>query len=235
MLFWNRTLDLENNLLVRSVKQENSKGDVSEFTFKRFASFANDHFYVMEISVKPENYSKKICINSGINLRTKSNGFKMTDIENIIFEKGIIKCNIKTRGKYNHCFNIGVCHNFVHDDNISSEKFLTQSLEYNSTIGEEKVFEKKICVVTSRDVDDYSVDDGIQELMRKDFLSLFKEHQNQWKEFFGKNDIKTEDADAGVEAALNADMEVLAVGYAKSNPKATYCANDLKEAISVLF
>lgn len=39
-----------------------------------------------------------------------------------------------------------------------------------------------------------------------------------------------EDADAGVEAALDAGMDVLAVGYAKTNPKATYSADNLKEA-----
>ena len=44
-----------------------------------------------------------------------------------------------------------------------------------------------------------------------------------------------EDADAGVEAALNAGMDVLAVGYAKTNPKATYHAKDLKDAKSLLF
>ncbi len=36
-----------------------------------------------------------------------------------------------------------------------------------------------------------------------------------------------EDADAGVEAALAANMDVLAVGYASANPKATYSAKGL--------
>lgn len=36
-----------------------------------------------------------------------------------------------------------------------------------------------------------------------------------------------EDADAGVEAALAAGMDVLAVGYASANPKATYSAKGL--------
>ena len=40
-----------------------------------------------------------------------------------------------------------------------------------------------------------------------------------------------EDADAGVEAAISAGMDVLAVGYAKDNEKATYSAQNLKEAL----
>ena len=39
--------------------------------------------------------------------------------------------------------------------------------------------------------------------------------------------LVVEDADAGVEAALAADMDVLAVGYAATNSKVTYSANGL--------
>lgn len=41
-----------------------------------------------------------------------------------------------------------------------------------------------------------------------------------------------EDADAGVEAAIAASMDVLAVGCASANPKATYCAQNLREPIT---
>ncbi len=44
-----------------------------------------------------------------------------------------------------------------------------------------------------------------------------------------------EDADAGVEAALNAGMDVLAVGYAKNNRKAKFCMNNLEEAKGEMF
>jgi len=40
-----------------------------------------------------------------------------------------------------------------------------------------------------------------------------------------------EDADAGVEAALNAGMDVLAVGFASKNKKATYSAATLKDVL----
>lgn len=39
--------------------------------------------------------------------------------------------------------------------------------------------------------------------------------------------VVVEDADAGVEAALAANMDVIAVGYASANPKATYSAKGL--------
>lgn len=43
-----------------------------------------------------------------------------------------------------------------------------------------------------------------------------------------------EDADAGVDAALNAGMHVLAVGYAKDNKKSTYSARDLRDALCTI-
>ena len=43
-----------------------------------------------------------------------------------------------------------------------------------------------------------------------------------------------EDADAGVEAAISAGMDVLAVGYAKENNKATYSADNLKDAFNII-
>ena len=43
--------------------------------------------------------------------------------------------------------------------------------------------------------------------------------------------LVVEDADAGVEAALNAGMDVLAVGFASKNKKATYSAATLKDVL----
>ena len=45
-----------------------------------------------------------------------------------------------------------------------------------------------------------------------------------------KNCMVVEDADAGVEAALNGDMRVLGVGSASANPKATFTAASLADA-----
>ena len=45
-----------------------------------------------------------------------------------------------------------------------------------------------------------------------------------------KNCMVVEDADAGVEAALNGGMRVLGVGSASANPKATFTAASLADA-----
>ena len=45
-----------------------------------------------------------------------------------------------------------------------------------------------------------------------------------------KNCMVVEDADAGVEAALNGGMRVLGVGSASANPKAAFTAASLADA-----
>lgn len=45
--------------------------------------------------------------------------------------------------------------------------------------------------------------------------------------------LVVEDADAGVEAGLASEMDVLAVGFASKNNKATYTFSDLKEALTL--
>lgn len=49
--------------------------------------------------------------------------------------------------------------------------------------------------------------------------------------FLANECLVAEDADAGVEAAISAGMDVIAVGYAKANKRATYCAASLKEVL----
>ncbi|MCD8013974.1 MAG: hypothetical protein LUG99_12525 [Lachnospiraceae bacterium] len=74
LLSWKRWLDLSDETLHREVVWENSKGQKSRLTFRRFASFADDHTYCMEVSIEPLNYTDTVRIISGLDLRTKSNG-----------------------------------------------------------------------------------------------------------------------------------------------------------------
>lgn len=71
---WKRTLDMETGCLCREVDWESAKGDRTRFTFERFSSFADDHVYCIKASATPLNHSKPIVIDSGLDLRTKTNG-----------------------------------------------------------------------------------------------------------------------------------------------------------------
>lgn len=196
ILSWNRTLDIERNRLIRQVIWENSKGDITEFKFERFASFANDHLYVINVSVTPQNHNKEIKISSGLDLRTKSNGFKMCTLDEVNFENNSIFCSLSTKGKYNHKISIGVSNSFdSSDENTNSGGFLTQAKAYVSKCGEAYNFTKKIFMCTSRDTDGESIDGLFEKYAAIPYADLLDEHTKSWSSFFSRIDIKIEGDD----------------------------------------
>lgn len=189
ILEWERTLDIENNILTRRVVWENSNGDVTEMIFERFASFANDHIFCQRVKVKPINHDKGITVLSGIDLRTKSNGFKMCAVESCDFENNTIKIQLKTKGKYQHKVNILVKNSFSVDDNIYENGFVYQKNTGNGEITAEKL----IYISTSRDFDFDETYFGLDKLTY--FEELFNLHKYIWKEYFKKLDIKIDGDD----------------------------------------
>lgn len=186
---WSRVLDIENNILTRCVVWENTKGDITEFKFERFASFANDHIYAIKVTITPKNHSKNIEVMSGADLRTKSGGFKMCNLEGYDFTDNTISFTLKTKGKYGHKFNIGIVNDFTSKNNVCDGKFIYQEDSFSSKKGKSYTFEKKIFIGTSRDTDSPVAEDGISLLQKTDFDKLYKEHKDVWHKFFAKLNI----------------------------------------------
>ena len=184
ILKWNRKLDIENNILTRTVTWENTKGDVTKLTFERFASFANDHVFCQRVHIKPVNHSKRITVLSGVDLRTKSGGFKMCKADKIEFDQNTIKIALSTKGKYHHKINIGVKNSLIGGENINDGKFVYQKFDKTG----EFTVEKLIYISSSRDTD---FNEGC---FGGDILTSFDEHflshRAVWKEYFSKMDIK---------------------------------------------
>ncbi|MBO5060810.1 MAG: glycoside hydrolase family 65 protein [Clostridia bacterium] len=193
ILSWERTLDIENNCLVRTVLWESGKGDVTELCFERFASFANDHIYAQRVKVTPKNHEKEIEITSGVDLRTKSGGFKMCELKSADFTDNSVSFKLRTKGKYNHEFNIFVQNSFETDKNTNDGKFLTQSVKYKSEKDKSYVLEKKTFIVTSRDTDGATCEREMH--LSKSYNELFSEHKAAWSEFFAKININIEGDD----------------------------------------
>lgn len=184
ILKWSRTLDIENNILTRSVTWENTKGDVTKLTFERFASFANDHVFCQRVHIKPINHDKKMTVLSGVDLRTKSGGFKMCAADKIEFDKNTIKIALSTKGKYHHKINIGVRNSLTGGENINDGKFVYRKFDKTG----EFTVEKLVYVSTSRDTDFDENYFGTN--IPGTFDDLFSQHKAIWKEYFSKMDIK---------------------------------------------
>jgi len=176
---------------------ENTKGNITELFFERFASFANDHIYAIKVSITPKNHSESIRVTSGADLRTKSGGFKMCTLTDCNFLDNAICFDLKTKGKYAHEFHIGIVNSFVSEKNFNDGKFLTQEKTFTGSV----VIEKKIYISTSRDEDALSARDGVLLLSKNTYDELFSAHKKAWTDFFRKIDIEI-DGDDEADIAL---------------------------------
>ncbi len=66
LLDYNRTLDLKNGVLHRTVRWDDGHGNITSLKFRRFCSMADRHLIAQEISITPENWSGEVKIESGI-------------------------------------------------------------------------------------------------------------------------------------------------------------------------
>lgn len=184
LIRWNRTLDIENNILTRKVIWENTKGDVTELTFERFVSFANDHIFCQRIHIRPLNHNKPMALLSGLDLRTKSNGFKMCTQEVCHFGDGTIELTLSTKGKYHHRINIGVKNSLTGGNNTNQSNFVYQRFEQTGEV----TIEKLIYISTSRDPDFRADDYGLTAFTT--FEEHYRQHTVVWKKYFANMDIR---------------------------------------------
>lgn len=189
IISWERTLDIESNVLKRCVVWENTHGDAVELTFERFASFSNDHIFCQKVHVKSINHNKKIRILSGVDLRTKSNGFKMCSVKSSEFDGNYIKIVLETKGKYCHKVNLLIKNSFKQVENVDDGGFVYQTTEKTG----EFTVEKLIYISTSRDEiydENYF---GADKLSSYD--KHFVTHKMEWTDFFEKMNIEIDGDD----------------------------------------
>ena len=202
LISWKRWLDLGTGVLHREVIWENSKGERTEFSFERFASFADDHLYVMRAAAKPLNYSGSIVITSGLDLRTKTNGQIITETVGAETGDDYIVHEGRTTSKYCFPFMTGVV-NFLSGaeaswDAESSDDFVCHKIAFDAIEGQSYVLDKKICIATGRDpVDDLEtfIYSEVGELREKSYDDLLSEHLSVYQDLLGRLDIRIEGDD----------------------------------------
>jgi len=200
LLSWKRTLDTKNSRLIREVKWQNSKGHITDLRFERFSSFADDHLYCIKVSITPENHSETIEVISGLDLRTKTNGQKVTKrLGAEIVGNQLLYSNLCGETyKFKYC--TGVSSDlFVGDrkitggwSEIDDGDLLASSNSFASQCGETYILEKKIFCITSRDTDDELVHlakKELEELGQTSYAELYKAHVFKWNDFFDALDI----------------------------------------------
>lgn len=197
LISWKRWLDLSTGVLHRVVIWENSRGEQSEIAFERFASFANDHIYVMRAGIRPINYSGDIRITSGLDLRTKTNGQIITETVSEETGDGWLLHEGRTTSKYRFPFATGVVHKFTGADAYSEasadQDFVTEIFSFSAEEGRTYALDKMITICTGRDEvgDPEEFARGhIAALQQKSYDTLLDEHLTVYQDLMGRLDIQ---------------------------------------------
>lgn len=199
ILSWERKLDMENARLIRNVRWQSQKGDITRFEFERFVSYFDDHLAFIKCTVTPENYDGKIEIKSGIDSVVKSSGWRITSdphgkVENnkafyscLTCEDTGIKANVGTKTevfvgeqkldcKWSAFQNDGIFEGVTEIDVQKSKPFTV---------------EKQICFVTERDGFDNSEKAIIDSLNGENrYDESYKKHKAAFSDCFSKIDVE---------------------------------------------
>jgi len=66
VLGYRRSLDLKDGLLVREVRWKSPQGKVTDLTFSRFISRANERLCMQKLEILPQNYSCRVTLRAGL-------------------------------------------------------------------------------------------------------------------------------------------------------------------------
>ncbi len=200
---WQRYIDMTNECLVRKVRWENSKGDITDICFERFSSFDNDHVYCIKVCITPVNHSKKITVMSGTDKRVKTGGQKITSVINEKAWENKTFVHMLMGKKYGFETAITTVTDIYPESpewRFENEGgMIYNTAEYVSKQGETQTVEKCIYITSSRE-------ESINEptVLDERYETYYEKHIKAYREVFDMMDITIEGdekADAGVRFA----------------------------------
>ena len=207
LISWKRWLDISTGVLHRNVVWENSRGERTEFTFSRFASFADDHVYAVRACATPLNWSGSLVITSGLDLRTKTNGQIITETVGAETGEDYLLHEGRTTSKYCFPFMTAVVSSLSSTEentdgpaweSSADSDFVLHRITAEATEGETYTLDKKICIATGRDpIGDMEtfMYSQIEALRGKTYDDLLGEHLAVYQELMGRLDIRIEGDD----------------------------------------
>lgn len=200
---WERYIDLTKATLTRKVRWENSKGDITDFEFERFSSFANDHIYCLKVKITPVNHGGKIAIISGTDTRSKTTGQKAIEaISHDAFDN-VTFAHSKMGKKYGFETGVTTVTNLLGADckwSGKKEKGLIYSYtEFDAKEGGEYVLEKAVYIASTREE---TVDKPV--ILDESYDSYYEKHIAEYKKHYDMVNIEIEGddvADSGIRFA----------------------------------
>lgn len=192
ILSYERYIDFKNGGLVRKVIIEDENKNQTLLEFFKVCSFSNDHIFLQTLNIKKLNHNLDIIVQSGIDLRCKTNGQKKILNPRVFLDKND-KNIIRIHANYGHKYNMhgdygfkNETHNFTKIDNIEYPKpSIYQSYKLDKQEGEIK----KI-VSFYANIDKKKPNISISKDLTHSYEKLYKNHIKKYNLEFKKVDIK---------------------------------------------
>ncbi len=206
---WERTLNIQNNTLSRRVVWKSDKGNITEFTFERFSSFADDHVYAIKATAKPVNHNKPITVMSGLDCRTKTYGQHTTVPQYSKVDESAVMHELLSGEQYKFACCVGVKQGLIgvknpKTESICDEDIIANLYTFETERGKTYTFEKKIYIVTSRDTDENLKDlvkRNLDILATKSYDELLRESVEVYEPLFDRINV-TIDGDDDADSAV---------------------------------
>ncbi len=201
LLSWERSLDMESGRLLRFVRWQNSRGEITTFTFERFSSFADDHLYCIRATATPENYDGVIEVLSGVDIMVKTNGQHVCIPISAHIDGAYVKWNELSGPKYRFPITVGANTRLFQNDAevsvdweaVERDDMVAARASSNVRKNETLCVEKTVYIVCGRDglgAPEAAVDKAFAGLKNSYYQTLFDEHLAVYKPLFDRMDIK---------------------------------------------
>lgn len=85
---WVRYIDTKDGSLVRTLVWNDLEGHLTKLSFKRFASFKDNHHYFIQATLEKLNHDLDVVIDSGLDTFIKTNGQKKSKLKSFHYDLG---------------------------------------------------------------------------------------------------------------------------------------------------
>ena len=195
ILAWERSLNTKEAIFTRNVTWKDTDGNITEFTFERFASYKEEHLYCQRAIARPQNHTLPISIISGLDTEVRTGGQKILQFVSELIENQKVVYTFRSGEKYGFLGKVGVSSKFYEDGKEvkaigeKSNSLLYQKAEMQGG-AMEYIVEKNVYIATARDVDF----DLLQLEDKLTQVGSYEENKGQhitnWTEIFSNIDVK---------------------------------------------
>ncbi len=193
VLKWHRYLDPLTAVYTRKLTWDDGDGNVTELTFERFASFADEHLYCQRIQIKPKNHSLPVKIMSGIDTSIKTGGQFITETDSLELDGTEILHTYHAVNKYHFSAAYKIRNNFPAGEVLGKyDTNGTVGINYACAPAKEYVFEKITCIATSRDTEQAPAAFVAERINTATFGydNLKEKHLTAYRAYFAPMDVE---------------------------------------------